>query len=43
MVALQGQHIRAVPLAEAVSSVKRVPADADLLVAARQLGISFGD
>ncbi len=43
MVALQGQFIRAVPLAEAVSSVKRVPADADLLVAARQLGISFGD
>jgi ATP-dependent phosphofructokinase / diphosphate-dependent phosphofructokinase len=43
MVALQGQHINAVPLEAAVHDLKRVPLDLDLIVAARQLGISFGD
>lgn len=43
MVALQGHHIRAVPLADAVGEIKRVPADLDLVVAGRQLGVSFGD
>ncbi|HEX2187388.1 MAG TPA: 6-phosphofructokinase, partial [Longimicrobiaceae bacterium] len=43
MVALQGETIRAVPLDEAVSSVKRVPLDNDRITTARQLGISFGD
>jgi ATP-dependent phosphofructokinase / diphosphate-dependent phosphofructokinase len=43
MVALQGQVIRAVPLLDAVHDLKRVAPDADLLVAGRQLGISFGD
>ena len=43
MVALQGQTIRAVPLADAVRDLKRVPLDADLIMAGRQLGVSFGD
>jgi phosphofructokinase-like protein len=43
MVALQGADVRSVPLAEAISSIKHVPLDADLVVAARQLGISLGD
>lgn len=43
MVALQGESIRAVPLADAVGEIKRVPSNADLLVAGRQLGVSFGD
>ena len=43
MVALQGEHIRSVPLADAVSRLKRVSPDSDGLMTARQLGISFGD
>ena len=43
MVALQGNKIRAVPLAEAVASIKRVPLDGDLVMTARQLGVSLGD
>jgi phosphofructokinase-like protein len=43
MVALQGQRIVAVPLGEAVRDLKRVPLDSDLVVTARQLGISLGD
>ena len=43
MVGLQGANIRAVPLAEAIRGVKTVPHDNDLLVSARQLGISLGD
>ena len=43
MVALQGADVRAVPLAEAISEIKRVPLDNDLVVSARQLGISLGD
>jgi ATP-dependent phosphofructokinase / diphosphate-dependent phosphofructokinase len=43
MVALQGQTIRAVPLVEAVSAVKRVPMDGESICAARSLGICLGD
>jgi ATP-dependent phosphofructokinase / diphosphate-dependent phosphofructokinase len=43
MVALQGADVRAVPLADAISAIKRVPLDNDLVVSARQLGISLGD
>lgn len=43
MVALQGDVIRAVPLGEAVGEIKRLQPDSDLLVAARQLGVSVGD
>ena len=43
MVALQGTAVRAVPLEDAVRQIKRVPPDHDLVVSARQLGISFGD
>lgn len=43
MVALQSDTIRSVPLAEAVRRVKTVPTDHDMLLTARQLGISFGD
>ena len=43
MVALQGQHIRAVPLAHAVQELKRVPLDCDSILTARQLGIALGD
>jgi phosphofructokinase-like protein len=42
MVALQGNAIRAVPLSEAVSDIKRVDPEGEPIVAARQLGISFG-
>jgi ATP-dependent phosphofructokinase / diphosphate-dependent phosphofructokinase len=43
MVALRGNQIRAVSLAEAVSELKRVPLDSDQVFTARQLGVSFGD
>ena len=43
MVALQGNHIRAVPLGDAVHDIKRVPVDSELVMTARQLGVSFGD
>jgi phosphofructokinase-like protein len=43
MVALQGNRIRAVPLGDAVHDIKRVPADSELVMTGRQLGVSFGD
>ena len=43
MVALQGQRIVAVPLAEAVHAIKRVGIDGDLVMVARQLGVALGD
>jgi 6-phosphofructokinase 1 len=43
MVALQGQDVRAVPLADAVGQIKRVPVDSDTVITARQLGVSLGD
>jgi phosphofructokinase-like protein len=43
MVALQGNRIRAVPLGDAVHDIKRVAPDSELVMTARQLGVSFGD
>jgi 6-phosphofructokinase 1 len=43
MVALDPPNIRAVPLADAVEQIKRVPIDSDLVETARDVGISFGD
>jgi ATP-dependent phosphofructokinase / diphosphate-dependent phosphofructokinase len=43
MVALRGSRIDAVPLADAVRELKRVPPDSDTVQTARQLGISLGD
>jgi 6-phosphofructokinase 1 len=43
MVALSGDSVDAVPLGDAVRGIKYVPPDDDRVVAARQLGISFGD
>jgi 6-phosphofructokinase 1 len=43
MVALQGQNILPVPLADAVGQIKRVPLDSDTVITARQLGVSLGD
>ena len=43
MVALQGNRVHAVALADAISELKRVSMDDDMVVACRQLGISFGD
>ncbi|HET8656135.1 MAG TPA: 6-phosphofructokinase, partial [Longimicrobiaceae bacterium] len=43
MVALRGQSIRSVPLAEAVRGIKTVPLDGDIVKTARELGISLGD
>jgi 6-phosphofructokinase 1 len=43
MVALHPPDVLAVPLSEAVSKLKLVPLDGDLVRTARSLGISFGD
>ncbi|HSG48431.1 MAG TPA: ATP-dependent 6-phosphofructokinase [Longimicrobiales bacterium] len=43
MVALDPPDIRAVPLEEAVSHIKHVPVDGDVINTARALGVSFGD
>lgn len=43
MVALDPHRVRGVPLAEAVRAVKNVPLDGDMVMAARAMGISFGD
>ena len=43
MVALDPPKVRAVPLAEAVEKLKTVPLDDDVVLAARAMGISFGD
>ena len=43
MVALDPPVVKAVPLSEAVARIKMVPLDHEVLVAARGLGISFGD
>ncbi len=43
MVALDPPDIRAVPLTTAISKIKRVPVDSDLVQTARDVGISFGD
>ena len=43
MVALQPPRIVAVPIAEAITTPRRVPLDSDTIATARDLGISFGD
>jgi 6-phosphofructokinase 1 len=43
MVALQTPHIVTVPIEEALRESKRVDVDHDVVVTARQTGISFGD
>jgi len=42
MVALQGTRVAAVPIADAVGVLRRVPSDHYLLQVARDLGVSFG-
>lgn len=43
MVALHPPEVRAVPLEDALAGIKKVPVDGDVVMAARALGISFGD
>ncbi len=43
MVALDPPRVRAVPLADAVSRMKRVSPECDTILTARDLGICFGD
>jgi ATP-dependent phosphofructokinase / diphosphate-dependent phosphofructokinase len=43
MVALDPPDVRAVPLQSAIDQIKKVPLDSDVMVTARDLGISFGD
>jgi ATP-dependent phosphofructokinase / diphosphate-dependent phosphofructokinase len=43
MVALKANRIVTVPLAEAVSQMKAVPLDSDIVQTAREMGIAFGD
>ncbi|HMK48935.1 MAG TPA: ATP-dependent 6-phosphofructokinase, partial [Thermodesulfovibrionales bacterium] len=43
MAAVQSTEIVAVPIEEAISKMKSVPMDSDILITARALGISFGD
>ncbi|MFW6206950.1 MAG: 6-phosphofructokinase [Gemmatimonadota bacterium] len=43
MVALHPPEVEAVPLKEAVSELKRVPVEGDVVRTARAMGISFGD
>ena len=43
MVALQNEKITPVPLGEVAGKLKTVPADSELVWAAREIGISFGD
>ncbi|HEY6951719.1 MAG TPA: 6-phosphofructokinase, partial [Bacteroidota bacterium] len=43
MVALDPPTVRYVPLEQATNRMKSVPLDCDTILAARDLGISFGD
>lgn len=43
MVALHGWRVAAFPIADAVGQLKRVPPDGELVRAARDMGIVFGD
>jgi 6-phosphofructokinase 1 len=43
MVALDPPEVQAVPLQQAISKLKLVPTDGDVVRTARRLGISFGD
>jgi hypothetical protein len=42
-VALRGPDVIAIPIRDAIAAPKRVRADGDLVMAARDLGISMGD
>lgn len=43
MTALRPPNVIAVPIAKAISKMKKVPVDSDVVRSARALGISFGD
>lgn len=43
MVAIQSNQIVTVPLREAIVNRKQVPLDSDVILTAREIGISFGD
>ncbi len=43
MVALDPPDVIAVPMEQAIRKIKRVPVDSDIVQAARDVGISFGD
>ena len=43
MVALQNEKIVPVPLGEVAGKLKKVPVDSDIIEAAKEIGISFGD
>lgn len=43
MVALNPPLVEAVPLADAISRIKTVPVDGDVVMTGRALGVSFGD
>ena len=43
MVALCPPLIKSVPLAKAIKKMKTVPLDSDVILSARELGVSFGD
>jgi 6-phosphofructokinase len=43
MVSLQGTSITTVPLQEAISEIRKVPKDSDMIRTGRAVGISFGD
>jgi 6-phosphofructokinase 1 len=43
MVALQSSRIVTVPLERAIGEMKSVPLDSDIILTARELGVSFGD
>jgi 6-phosphofructokinase 1 len=43
MVAIQSNRIVTVPLQEAIVNRKQVPLDSDVIISAREIGVSFGD
>ena len=43
MVALVPPDLESIPIREAVGRMKTVPVDSDIIEAAREIGISFGD
>jgi len=43
MVALHNDEITAVPIADAIAEIRRVPPDYDAVRTAREMGVSFGD
>ena len=43
MVALKGTEIVPVPLEDVAGKLKAVPKDSDIVRAAREIGVSFGD